>query len=703
MTQPVLRTRAAFAASLGSALVCLSVSAPILATPVLAATDTDGATALPTILVTGSGSGTGQSRPATATATPFDASSPPVLESGALLRSVPGVTAARAGGHGFEPVIRGQQQNQLNVIVDDTVVYGACPGRMDPPTSLAIPGSYDTMIVTRGYQTVTNGPGASGGTIRLETAAPDMTKPFTGTLFGGLESNGFGSLSGLRGTLVADDFFIRGNAIYSRSNTYEDGSGKTVRSAFDQTGAGLSLGYSHQGMLWETGLTYDRVDDALFNGMMDSPETTTIGANSRLHLPVDHDVLKAIDASLYANKVDHLMDNYSLREVGMMSMKTEAESRTAGGRLAANLDLGGWKTAVGVDMQSNSRASERYTGMMAATGLQSYSWPEVRITNIGVFGETRIPLAERTTLVAGGRLDIVRITAGAADRIASASGISANTQYQRVYGTAFENKTEVNLGGLLRLEQDLGGGFGAYGGLSRAVRTADASERAMAAGYGSMGWVGNPDVRPEKHHQMDVGGTYRTDGADLFLSGYVDMVEDYIVADRARGQSGVLISDGTKVTTNTDAMIAGIEAGGALRPMPSWLVEGSLAWTWGQDLDNNRPLAQIPPLTLRGAVTYEGKGWTLGGVVNGALAQNRVDMDTTTGTGRDVRATPGYVTFDLKATVTAFDPFDIGIGVTNLLDATYANHLNKATSFDPTEVQVNEPGRSFFLTVSTRF
>jgi iron complex outermembrane receptor protein len=48
-------------------------------------------------------------------------------------------------------------------------------------------------------------------------------------------------------------------------------------------------------------------------------------------------------------------------------------------------------------------------------------------------------------------------------------------------------------------------------------------------------------------------------------------------------------------------------------------------------------------------------------------------------------------------------PFKLRVGVTNLFDRTYAYHLNRSNSFDPTEVQVNEPGRSVYLRVSASF
>ena len=42
-------------------------------------------------------------------------------------------------------------------------------------------------------------------------------------------------------------------------------------------------------------------------------------------------------------------------------------------------------------------------------------------------------------------------------------------------------------------------------------------------------------------------------------------------------------------------------------------------------------------------------------------------------------------------------------GIDNLFDKAYANHLNRANAFDPVQVQVNEPGRSFWARLTATF
>ena len=59
----------------------------------------------------------------------------PAADAGEWLRRLNGVEGIRMGGHGLDPVIRGQQGNALNVLIDGGYVFGGCPNRMDPPTA----------------------------------------------------------------------------------------------------------------------------------------------------------------------------------------------------------------------------------------------------------------------------------------------------------------------------------------------------------------------------------------------------------------------------------------------------------------------------------------------------------------------------------------------------------------------------------------
>ena len=118
--------------------------------------------------------GQGTDTPNAASVDPSGGTAGPYSDVADLLRTTPGVSTGRMGGHGLEIVIRGQQKNQISIIDSGSITYGACPNRMDPPTSSAASYRADRIIVQRGYASVTNGPGATGGAVILERDAPNL-------------------------------------------------------------------------------------------------------------------------------------------------------------------------------------------------------------------------------------------------------------------------------------------------------------------------------------------------------------------------------------------------------------------------------------------------------------------------------------------------------------------------------------------------
>ena len=89
-----------------------------------------------------------------------------------------------------------------------------------------------------------------------------------------------------------------------------------------------------------------------------------------------------------------------------------------------------------------------------------------------------------------------------------------------------------------------------------------------------------------------------------------------------------------------------------------------------------------------------------------AAKQTRVDTASSSGIegqGLDVGKTSGWAVLDLYASYEVSDSVTVDIGMDNVFDKTYAQHLNRANAFDPTQVQVNEPGRSGWVKVSATF
>jgi iron complex outermembrane receptor protein len=631
--------------------------------------------------------------------TPMGQMSVPAADGGALLTSVPGVTAGRMGGHGLEVVIRGQSQNQLNIIDGGSFTFGGCPNRMDPPVSIANVARADKIVVERGYASVTHGPGGSGGTVILEREAPefDENKRWAAEFHSGIASNANTKEAG--GTFSYDlgnGFYMEAAAETRTADNYEDGDGNEIRSAYTQKSAGLTLGYAKDGVEIALDLERDRAEDVLFAGAgMDSPLSETNTIRLRGGIDLNRGALRRIEGSLFQSNVDHVMDNYSLRNPSaMMGMVSPTTSDTFGGKLEAQFEFGSTRAKIGVDHLSNNRMAQGFMGPIAAIEARDpsrevfLSWPDVTIAQTGVYAETETDLNTKTLLKLGARYDYVRASAGMADVVpgAASATMTANDFYTAQYGTTFDDaREEHNFSGLARLEYKLDPASMVFVGLSRSVRTADANERAMARSN----WVGNPDIDPEKHTQFDIGYETRRDNWSFNASAYVDRVDDYILRD-AFSVAGVT------TYRNVSARLKGVELSGSWE-RDGWEILGDATWTYGQNRTDDRALAQIPPLQGQLTVSYGQDLWRAGARVNWALEQDRIDPS------RDPAATPGYTTLDLFGSYKVSKNAVLLAGVDNVTDETYANHLSRSNSFDPTLVQVNEPGRTFYVKLEARF
>lgn len=97
----------------------------------------------------------------------------PASDGADYLKTIPGFATIRNGGTNGDPVFRGQFGSRLNLVNDGSTIMGACPGRMDNPTSYISPESYDRLTVVKGPQTVRYGPTGSAATILFERDPQD--------------------------------------------------------------------------------------------------------------------------------------------------------------------------------------------------------------------------------------------------------------------------------------------------------------------------------------------------------------------------------------------------------------------------------------------------------------------------------------------------------------------------------------------------
>ncbi len=635
---------------------------------------------------------------------PPEAVSPaPASDGGELLRAIPGVWGSRFGGAGIDPVIRGQDETQLNILLDGGYIHGGCPNRMDPPTAYAVPETYDRVKVIKGNQTVLYGGGGSGGTVLFERRTPRFEE---GELFRGKAGAGYRSNSETKEAYAdvatgSETGFARLIGSYKDAESYEDGDGEEVRSAYTHYNGAAVLGYTpDEATRLELGLEAMRGEDILYTGMMDAPETENDSARLKFEREAATGFLDGLKAQAYYSDVYHLMDNYSLRPDPMTRMRTPSDSLSYGGRLQGEL-FAGTATAwtVGLDYRFSNREAERFSDMMSTRvdTLQAIMWPDVDQAEMGVFAEMEHELGPRDRLRAGLRYDQVTAEAGRTDD-ATDAGTTPNDLYQQFYGTTADEQTEGNVGGLLRYAHDLGAsGVTLHGTLSRSMRTADATER-FIAGNGTMmmdPWVGNPDIDPEQHHQAEVGLTWASERSRVAASVYYNDVTDYILTDKIDDGTGTLATG----YRNVDATLYGGELSATAGLGAGFSARATAAYVHGDNDTDDDPLPQIPPLEGTVGLDYESARWEAGAEVRMVDEQTRVDLDS----GQDLQETPGYAVVNLRAAVHVTPSATVKLGADNLLDKNYSEHINRVDPNTGQGLLVNEPGRSIWAKVQAKF
>jgi len=421
-----------------------------------------------------------------------------------------------------------------------------------------------------------------------------------------------------------------------------------------------------------------------------------------------------LEAQVYYNYADHIMDNYSLRSPGgMMPNPTlsRVDRRTLGGRLVGTWQWTDVELKAGVDAQRSEHRKLMNPSLavnlpVAAAGSDALPWiPDAMLHSYGVFGELSWQLSEREKLISGLRLDLHE----AEDQRRLFNSHNASTMKKEDWDnpTAGDTRRDTLYSGFVRYEEELVSVPATwYAGLGHAERFPDYWEL-FVSNPGPVGTVQPFDsVRPEKTTQLDVGLQYAKGPLEAWVSAYAGVVEDYILFSYVPGvMPGMVRAE----VSNIDATIAGAEMGASYRFTSNWKGDASLAYAWGKNRSDDRAMPQIPPLEGRLGLTYERDNWSTSGLWRVVAAQNRVAEDQGTVVGKDFDESAGFGVLAVNGAYRLNKNFKLSAGVDNLLDKAYSEHLNLAGSagfadygLEPTS-RVNEPGRTYWARVDMSF
>lgn len=597
----------------------------------------------------------------------------PAADGGAYLKSIPGFALSRKGGTGGDPALRGLGGSRLNILLDDARILGGCGMRMDPPTAYVFPEAYDRIEVIKGPQSVRYG-ATIAGIVNFDREPMRFTESTT-TGFGSTTIGSWDRQDFVGDITVGDRAgYVRLIGNVSTQDDYDDGAGREVHSQYERWSTSAILGWTPD-ELTHVEFTVDRSDaEAAYDDRgMDGVVFDRSGYSLKLARGELASWLPSVEALLFYNYVDHVMDNYTLRAPAMQPMVSYPDRRTVGASVTVELSLPAMIEAVaGADWAENRHRANRLMGTAAFDYRDVPREDNAEFTDAGLFIELERPLGERNRLHAGFRTDHRESEALDDDGFGGAARGTRSTTSQQ---SAF-----------LRLSHELATQpVTLYAGLGRAERAPDFWEMRRVFGLES-----------ETLTQLDVGAGLRTRRVVASLALFAGEIDDYILIVRP-GLEDV-------EARNVDVTTWGAEADLTVKLGEHLSMTATGAWVRSDNDTDDEPLAQTPPLTGTLSIDHDAGRMFSGLLFRAAARQDRVHPGYGTIYSLDTDETPGFATWSVYGGWRAGETFTATAGIDNLLDRNYSEHIQRGSAdLGASTRRVFEPGITLWLRLATQF
>jgi iron complex outermembrane receptor protein len=184
--------------------------------------------ALPTISVTASPLVETLPRSSVVGADTLQSLRPATSDTASLLKNIPGLTLQGSGGVSSLPVMHGLADDRLRVKVDGMDLISACGNHMNPPLSYIDPSHVGSASVFAGITPVSIGGDSIGGTILVDSPAPEFAEPGADLLRKGeigafYRSNGSARGGNLSATIASGTLSLNYSGSTTKAEDYKAG------------------------------------------------------------------------------------------------------------------------------------------------------------------------------------------------------------------------------------------------------------------------------------------------------------------------------------------------------------------------------------------------------------------------------------------------------------------------------------------------
>ncbi len=627
------------------------------------------------------------------------------------LREEPGLFVQKTNHGGGSAIIRGLSSNQILLLVDgirlNNSVYRL--GNHQYLTTVDF-NMLDRIEVLRGPGSVQYGSDALGGVINLQTKKPAYSEnglrmnyhalgrfasadnEKTGRSEFSLQGSRLALLGGF--SLKSFDDLRRGE---NSSNPLLEQSASPTQSpsGFSASDMDLKLIYSpgaQQEVIasWQKSAQYDvpRYDkyenNEAYRWIYTPQERELLYISYRKKGIIPYiDALKTTMS--YHNQVE---GRETQSAADALLVREKDDIRTLGFTTQLNTYLPGQLLTFGFDFYSDNVLSSRtqsdpLTGSVSADLRGRYP-DNARYDQLGIYLQNELSLSENWFLTPGMRFShhTARFTL---PEESGDSGIlsSVNQHFNSITGSlgmVYKFNTHLRMSALLSQ------GF-------RAPNLSDLSK--LGESKGEVYEVPNPDLRPERTQNLDIGIRYSGRSMEAGFVIYYTQLSGLLASADATymGRSRIEIAGRFfKIKSKQNSgrgFISGIEPYFRKQLSSRFSLRTHLTYTYGQNTTMNEPIGGIPPLFGLIGIQYIHKRFRSNSYMRFAHDQNRLSSDDRDDPRIPPEGTPGWYTFNTRVLLPLTSGMRLHAGIENILDFNYREHGSG----------INAPGRNIILTI----
>ncbi len=601
-----------------------------------------------------------------------------------LLRAAPGANVNSNGSITGVAQYRGLFGNRVNVHLDHAPALTGGPNAMDTPLSYTPTLLLKELTVNRGIASVSAAQETLGGHIHAQLNRGEFANgdafTFTGALQNRFNSNSDGESYALNAVAANNRHKLAALASHDDGNAAESGAGDTIagtqyrRSRYD-----LSYAWTDQKSVVE-----------IYAGQLDTRDTGTAS------LPMDINYVESelsgvnfstqtetalISGHIAYSHVDHGMDNFSQRQPPMPPMFRAADVSAQGlsWDLQGQWQFGEDRLSVGVDGNQSRHDMTLANPNNVAFAIHNFNDVERDVTGIFAQWNSRAGAWDTELGVRYNRISVDGDSVSAAG-LPGMMGMNAGLLATRL-NQSDRSRDYNTLDLVVKLQRPLNSTTDLLIELGRKNRAPSYQELYLWLPLPVTGgladgrsYIGNVELNEETSHELVAGLDWQSGNLQIAPQLFYRRIDDYIQGVPAMDMTANMVS--TMMTgmpslmfDNVDAELYGADLAYHYRLSDALSLQGSLSYTRGIRTDRDDDLYRIAPLNHRLTLAYQTDKLALS--VTSVLVAEQMQVADFNGE----QQTAGYGLVHAAASYQLLDNLTLQLGINNLSDKQYADHL----------------------------